>query len=72
MNNAKFIRVLGYIVYAALWLPITLLHVTVTPVVCLGLCVRSGRSVKSNMKQLLRQLRDDFVHDVRFIQTGEW
>ena len=72
MNIAKFIRVLGYIVYTILWMPIIVLYFTIGPIVAIGLTVRSGKSVKRCWNQITRTLAEYIAHDIAFIQNGEW
>ena len=72
MNIAKFIRVLGYIVFQIFWLPITVLQYTVGPIVAIGLTVKNGKSVKRCWKQITRTLAEDIAHAIAFIRNGEW
>lgn len=72
MNVEKIIRVLGYIVYTALWTPIIVLAVVVAPVVCLAMCVRAGLPIGQCLETLKRLLVNTIQHDRDFIRTGKW
>lgn len=72
MNVEKVIRVLGYIVYLALWSPIIVLCLTVMPLVWVMMHIRAGRSAKEGIKQYKDALMSSIRHDVEFIRTGKW
>lgn len=72
MNVEKIIRVLGYIVYAALWSPVIVLCLVVLPVVWLVTFMRSGMSAKEAMALYAMSLKASIQHDVNFIRTGIW
>lgn len=72
MNVAKVIRALGYAVYTILWLPITVLYAVVTPIACIGMCIKDGDSVEKCVAEIKRTLITELKHDLTFIQSGEW
>lgn len=72
MNVEKVIRVLGYIVYTALWSPVIVLALIVTPMVYLMMGVRSGAPIKTWMQAWQRGLMTGIQHDMEFIRTGKW
>ena len=68
MTVEKFIRILGYIVYAALWSPVIVLILIIGPIWTL---------IKTKSLWLTRTLAKDglkagIAHDMHFIKTGEW
>lgn len=68
MTVEKFIRILGYIVYVALWSPVIVLIAIMLPVWML---------IKTKSLPLTRLLLADGVktgirHDMEFIRTGVW
>lgn len=72
MNVEKIIRVLGYAVYTALWLPLIVLAIVTAPIVVLVVDLRTGRSIKGSINSLKTMFCDSIRHDVNFIQTGKW
>lgn len=72
MNVGKVIRVLGYIVYTILWLPIIVLYIVGMPIVHAALSIRSGQPVKNSITIYKDSLANSIKHDANFIQTGEW
>lgn len=72
MNVEKFIRILGYIVYVALWSPIIALILLIGPWVWLVTFMRSGMTFKETITLLGVSLRSGIKHDMNFIQTGRW
>lgn len=72
MNVEKFIRVLGYIVYVALWLPVIVLVLLVMPIVWLVVFTRAGFGVKECATLYLKALKNSVKHDMEFIRTGVW
>lgn len=68
MTVEKFIRILGYIVYVALWSPVIVLIAIVLPI---------WVAIKTKSLSLTWTLiRDGFKyginHDMNFIKTGVW
>ena len=68
MNVEKFIRILGYIVYVALWSPVIILISILLPVWVL---------IKTESLSLTWWLLKDGVktgirHDMEFIKNGVW
>lgn len=72
MNVEKIIRVLGYIVYTALWSPIIVLYILVVPLVWIGMYIRGGRSVREALAAFKNALICGVQHDMNFIRTGIW
>ena len=72
MNIEKVIRILGYIVYTALWSPLIVLYILIAPIVCVGLSVRTGQSVREAIYKFWDTIKAGFKHDVEFIRTGVW
>lgn len=72
MDVGKIIRVLGYIVYTALWLPILVLAVIAIPVMVLAVDVRTGRPISGDIAGIKGMLVESIQHDINFIQTGTW
>ncbi len=69
---AKVIRVLGYMVYAALWSPVIVVCLLVLPVVWLVTFMRAGFTVKEAVKSYGLSLKASIQHDVNFLKTGIW
>lgn len=72
MDVEKFIRVLGYIVYTALWSPIIILALVFLPVVWIALCIRAGLPIKEGIDGYAQALLRGIHHDMDFIRTGKW
>lgn len=72
MDVEKIIRVLGYIVYTALWSPVIVLALVVMPFVWAAICIRAGWSAKEGFIVYMQALRVGIQHDMNFIQTGKW
>ena len=72
MNVEKVIRILGYIVYTALWSPVIALILLIGPLVGLVLCMRIGMTVKEYRELLVYSLKNGIQHDLEFIRTGTW
>ena len=68
MNVAKFIRVLGYIVYVALWLPVIVLVMIVGPIAFMIMF----ESITEGWAVYKMALKSGFKHDKEFIKTGVW
>lgn len=68
MTVEKFIRILGYIVYTALWSPVIVLGLIVVPIV-LAIMLKS---VSDAWKVYKISLRSGITHDMNFIKTGVW
>lgn len=68
MTVEKFIRILGYTVYVALWSPVIVLIMVVVP-------IRTAimfKSVSFAWMLLKDGLKTGFKHDMEFIKTGVW
>lgn len=72
IDVAKVIRVLGYIVYTALWSPVIVLLLLVLPVVWLVMFMKAGMTMKEAVKLYGLALNASIQHDVNFIKTGIW
>lgn len=68
MTVEKFIRILGYVVYSALWLPVIVLLAIVLPIWVLILT----KSIKHTWMLLKNGLKAGIKHDMEFIKTGVW
>lgn len=68
MNVEKFIRILGYIVYAALWSPVIVLGLIVLPI---GFIIMF-KSIKDGLQVYAEALKAGINHDKEFIKTGVW
>lgn len=72
MNVEKFIRILGYIVYVALWSPVIVLIAVIGPVVGLIVFMRLGMTFKDALRALWSSVKSGINHDAEFIRTGTW
>ena len=72
MAVEKFIRILGYIVYTALWSPVIVLFLLLAPIVWVVTFVRSGMTVREACKFYIQALMNGIRHDMEFIRTGVW
>lgn len=68
MTVEKFIRILGYIVYVALWSPVIVLSLIVLP---LWLAYKT-KSIPMVRSVLEYGLKAGMNHDKKFIETGVW
>lgn len=68
MTVEKFIRILGYIVYAALWSPVIVLGLVILPVVFMIMF----KSIKEGLSVYMMALKMNINHDMEFIRTGVW
>ena len=68
MTVEKFIRILGYVVYAALWSPVIVLALIVLPIAYMIMF----RSVPDGLAVYKTALKAGIHHDVEFIKTGVW
>lgn len=68
MTVEKFIRILGYIVYAALWSPVIVLGMIVLPVAFMIMF----RSISDGWAVWIMGLKSGIRHDMEFIKTGVW
>jgi hypothetical protein len=72
MNVEKVIRILGYIVYVALWSPIIVLFMLVAPIVLPIIFMRIGMTLEASIKLFVYSLKAGIQHDAEFIRTGKW
>lgn len=72
MNVEKVIRVIGYAIYTALWSPVIVLFLTVTPIVVGGWSIRNGVPFKEGFDTYKDILIKSVQHDAEFIKTGKW
>lgn len=68
MTVEKFIRILGYIVYAALWSPVIVLGLIILPVAFMIMF----RSIKEGLSVFMMALKNNIRHDMEFINNGVW
>lgn len=68
MNVEKFIRILGYIVYVALWSPVIVLLMVILPIWVMCMC----KSIPNGWVMYKKALKYGFEHDAEFIKTGVW
>lgn len=71
-NVDKIIRLLGYVVWTILWLPHTILMVTVVPIMVLLDAVREGTWIPAVMREYFKGLVKSLRHEWDFIHTGKW
>ena len=72
LNVEKIIRILGYIVYTALWAPFIILISVVAPIVLLIIAIRNGLRIREVMRWYWSKLKEGFAHDKNFIDPGVW
>ena len=68
MTVEKFIRILGYVVYTALWSPVIILGGIILPIVMMVLL----KSVTDGWALFTQSLKSGIRHDMEFIRTGVW
>lgn len=68
MTVEKFIRILGYIVYAALWSPVIVLILIGGPIWVLF----KTKSLWLTWTLTKDGLKAGIAHDMQFIKTGVW
>lgn len=68
MTVEKFIRILGYIVYTALWSPVIVLGLIILPMVYIVIF----KSIKEGLTVFRLALMHNISHDMEFIKTGVW
>lgn len=72
MDVEKVIRVLGYIVYVALWMPFIIVYMLIAPIWWMVVTYKAGYSVRDAILHFLRLLMVGIQHDMEFIRTGKW
>ena len=72
MNVEKIIRILGYIVYTILWMPVIILVAILGPLMWLCIGIRLGCSAADCMRGYAEILKRSIKHDVDFIRYGHW
>ena len=72
MDVAKFIRILGYIVYTILWSPVIVLIAVALPIWAIATCVKYDFPMSYAWKWLKEGFWYGVGHDMNFIKTGEW
>lgn len=72
MAVEKFIRILGYIVYVALWSPVIVLIALLAPIAWVIWFVRIGFTVREAVKSYAQAMMNNIRHDMEFIRTGVW
>lgn len=68
MTVEKFIRILGYIIYAALWSPVIVLIMIITPI---WVAIKT-RSISLTWMLVKDGVKTGIKHDMIFINTGVW
>ena len=68
MTVDKFIRILGYVVYTALWSPVIILGAIILPIVMMIML----KSVVDGWTVFTHSLKAGIRHDMEFIKTGVW
>lgn len=68
MTVEKFIRILGYIVYAALWSPVIVLCLIVLPIAYMI----AFKSITNGLAVYKMGLKSGINHDMEFIKSGVW
>lgn len=68
MTVEKFIRILGYAVYTALWSPVIVLGLIVLPIVYTIMF----KSIPRALTFYMQCLKAGIIHDMQFIETGVW
>jgi hypothetical protein len=63
-------RLLGYIVYSVVWLPVVILFTTLGWIEELISGLIMGIKVKVIFKSMWEAIRDSFINDVNFIKYG--
>lgn len=72
MDVEKVIRILGYIVYVAVWSPVIVLFMLVAPVVWPIVFMRAGMTFTESINLFMYALKSSIQHDAYFIRTGKW
>lgn len=72
MTVEKFIRILGYTMYTALWSPVIVLALIILPFVWVYMSIQAGYSVKEGIILYVKCLKANIQHDMEFIRTGVW
>lgn len=68
MTVEKFIRILGYIVYALLWSPVIVLGIIILPIVNIIIF----KSITLGLRVFAYGVKSGINHDMAFIETGVW
>lgn len=68
MTVEKFIRILGYVVYAALWSPVIVLGLIVLPIAYMIVF----KSIPRGLSVYMMALKSGINHDKEFIKSGVW
>lgn len=68
MTVEKFIRILGYVVYVALWSPVIVLILVALPI---WVAIKT-RSLSLTWMLVKDGLKMNWKHDMEFINTGVW
>lgn len=68
MTVEKFIRILGYVLYVALWSPAIVLILIVLPI----WVALKTKSASLTWMLLKNGLKIGIQHDMNFIKTGVW
>lgn len=68
MTVEKFIRILGYVVYVALWSPVIAFIMVVLPA---WVAIKT-KSISLTWMLIKDGLKTGIRHDMEFIKTGVW
>ena len=69
---AKVIRILGYIVYVILWLPVIILVAVFVPIWATIKCIKMDMPASTGVYWFIQALKRSIAHDMNFIETGVW
>lgn len=72
MNVEKVIRILGYIVYTALWSPVIVVITPIAFVAFMVMAKRLGMTTREGLKMTGQSFKAGIQHDMHFIKTGVW
>lgn len=68
MTVEKFIRILGYFMYVALWMPVIVLIMILLPI----WVIVKTKSLSVTWMLFKNGLKAGYIHDKHFIDTGVW
>ena len=72
MNAKTFIRMFIYVLRVALWSPVIVLGLVITPFVWLRIFTKAGYTVGECGKAWWKALMNGIKYDMYHIKTGEW
>jgi hypothetical protein len=68
--NKVAIRLIGYIVYSVIWLPVTIPMTVLNALEEFITYLVQGKSVKECCKDVLKGIRDSIKYDINFVRNG--